>query len=88
MDDEEIDEAYMAQLLLDCGLNMRMTAYGMAVENPSVAGLKIDLDRVGREVAELLRAAKKGAEEFIHKVKQERARLEAEVGAAPDEKDE
>jgi hypothetical protein len=78
MDQEEIDEAYMAHLLFDAAISMRMTAYGMGVENPSVAGLKIDLDRVAREVGEMLRETKKGAEEYIRTVKQERERAAAE----------
>jgi len=62
-----------------------MSAYGVCVENPSVAGLKIDLDRMGRELDEMLRAAKKGAEEYIRLVKEERAKLEAEAETSSDE---
>jgi hypothetical protein len=89
IDEEEIDEAYASHLLFDAAINARMTAYGMGVENPSVAGFKLDLDRVAREVGEMLREVKKHAEEFIREIKEERARLEAEADAAPeDEKDE
>jgi hypothetical protein len=89
IDEEQIDEGYASHLLFDAAINARMTAYGMGVESPSVAGLKIDLDRVAREVGEMLREAKKGAEEFIREIKEERARLEAEADAArADEKDE
>ena len=87
MDDEEIDEVYMAHLLFDAAISMRMTAYGMGVENPSVAGLKIDLDRVGREVAEMLREIKKGAEEYIQTVKKERERAAAEGEGEGDEEE-
>ena len=83
MDEEEIDEAYMAQLLLDSALSMRMTAYGMGVENPSAAGLKLDLDRLARDIGDMVRAAKKRADEYIRLVKEERARAEAE--GEPDE---
>jgi hypothetical protein len=83
MDEEEIGEAYVAQLLLDSALSMRMAAYGMGVENPSAAGLKLDLDRLAREVGDMLRAAKKGADEYIRLVKEQRARAEAEE--EPDE---
>ena len=81
MDEEEIGEAYVAQLLLDSALSMRMTAYGMGVENPSAAGLKLDLDRLAREVGDMLRAAKKGADEYIRLVKEERARAAATKAA-------
>jgi len=85
MDEEEIDENYVAHLLLESAINLRMSAYGVYVENPSVAGLKIDLDRMGRELDEMLRAAKKGAEEYIRLVKEERAKLEAEAETSSDE---
>jgi hypothetical protein len=89
IEEEEIDEAYVSHLLFDAAINARMTAYGMGVENPSVAGFKLDLDRVAREVGEMLREVKKHAEEFIREIKEERARLDAEADAAPeDEKDE
>ena len=85
MDEEEIDENYVAHLLLESAINLRMSAYGVYVENPSVAGLKIDLDRMGRELDEMLRAAKKGAEEYIRLAKEERAKLEAEAETNPEE---
>ena len=55
-----------------------MTAYGLGVESPSVAGLKMDLDRLRDEVGVFLREAKKGAEEYIRHVKEMRAEVEAE----------
>jgi len=58
---------------------MRMTAYGLGVENPSVAGLKIDLDRLRDEVGVFLREAKKGAQEYIAQVKDMRARADSET---------
>ena len=78
MEDEEINEAYVAPLLLDLMVRMRMTAYGLGVESPSMAGLKLDLDRLQKEVGEFLREAKKGAEEFIAHIKDIRAEAEAE----------
>jgi hypothetical protein len=78
MDEVEIDEAYVAQVLVDAMVRMRMTAYGLGVENPSVAGLKLDLDRLRDEIGVFLREAKKGAEEFIVHVKDMRAQIEAE----------
>ena len=84
MNEEEIDENYVAHLLLESAINLRMAAYGLYVENPSVAGLKIDLERMARELGEMLRAAKKGAEEYIRLAKEERAKLEAEAETSPD----
>jgi hypothetical protein len=87
MDEAEIDEAYVAQLLIDTMIRMRMTAYGLGVESPSVAGLKIDLDRLRDEIGGFLREAKKGAEEFIVQIKDMRAQAdrEAEEGEEKDE---
>ena len=78
MDEEEIDEAYMAQLLIDAMVRMRMTAYALEVESPSVGGLKMDLDRLKEEVNVFLREAKKGAEEYIVHVKETRAQVDLE----------
>jgi hypothetical protein len=78
MEEVEINEAYVAQLLVDTMIRMRMTAYGLGVESPSVAGLKLDLDRLRDEVGVFLREAKKGAEEYIRHVKEMRAEVEAE----------
>jgi hypothetical protein len=79
MDEAEINEAYVAQLLIDAMIRMRMTAYGLGVESPSVAGLKIDLDRLRDEVGGFVREAKKGAEEYINHVKDMRARADSET---------
>jgi hypothetical protein len=78
MEEAEISEAYVAQLLADAMIRMRMTAYGMGVESPSVAGLKLDLDRLRDELGVFLREAKKGAEEYIGVVKEMRAEVDAE----------
>ena len=88
MEDVEISESYVAQLLVDATIRMRMTAYGMGVESPSVAGLKLDLDRLRDEVGVFLREAKKGAEEYITLVKDMRAQAETALEAEEDEGEE
>jgi hypothetical protein len=87
MDEAEIDEAYVAQLLIDAMIRMRITAYGLGVASPSVAGLKTDLDRLRDEVGGFLREAKKGAEEFVAHIKDMHAQpdLEAEDDEEKDE---
>ena len=79
MEEVDINEGYVAQLLVDAMIRMRMTAYGLGVESPSAAGLKLDLDRLHKELGEFLREAKKGAEEYIGHVKEMRAAAEAEL---------
>jgi hypothetical protein len=81
MEDEDINEAAASFLLLDLALTLRMAAYGTGVKNPSAAGLKLDLDRLQREVADFIRLAKKGAEEFIRNTKQMLATIEEEEDA-------
>ncbi len=85
MEEEGIDEAYTAQLLVSLALKMRMVAYATAVEQPSVAGLKRDLDRMHQELGEFVREAKKGAVDYIELVKRARAEAEREAEEGEEE---
>jgi hypothetical protein len=80
MDDLEIPEAVIAEVLLHMTVNMRMVAYVMEAEKPSVAGLKIDLDRLRGDMDQLVRESKKGAEGFIASAKSAIADAEKEAG--------
>jgi hypothetical protein len=86
MEEEDLDAPYLAQLLIDLMIRMRMSAYGFGVESPSVGGLKLDLDRLQAELGEFLREAKKGAALFIEGVKLARAEVDAEDAAAEADK--
>ena len=79
MDDLEIPEALIAEVLLHMAVNMRMVAYAMEAEKPSVAGLKIDLDRLRNEMDQLVRESKKGADAFIASAKSAIADAEKEA---------
>jgi hypothetical protein len=85
MEEEETDESYLVPLLIDAAVRLRMTAYGLDVESPSVAGLKLDLDRLRGEVNDFLRDAKKGAEEYIRHVKDIHAQADAKFEAEDEE---
>jgi hypothetical protein len=87
-EDFDIDPALGAQLLLEAMIGFRVSAYGIGVENPSVAGLKLDLDRLAREVADLVREMKKNAEECIEEIKRARAEAEAEEDDEDEDDDE
>jgi hypothetical protein len=87
MDEESVSETFAAQLLLDATVHMRMAAYGTAVEQPSVAGLKLDLDRLREEMDQFVREAKKGAEDYIREVKSLREEIEREEAAGEKGKD-
>jgi hypothetical protein len=65
MDDLEVPEGLIAEVLLHMAVNMRMVAYAMDAEKPSVAGLKMDLERLRGDTDQLVRESKKGAEAFI-----------------------
>jgi uncharacterized radical SAM superfamily Fe-S cluster-containing enzyme len=80
MDEQDIGDLYLADLLLDAAIHLRMSAYAAEVEKPSVAGLKLDLDRMRLDVEQMIRGAKKDAEGFIAEVKEARA-AEAEEAA-------
>jgi hypothetical protein len=79
MDDLEIPEVVIAEVLLHMAVNMRMVAYAMEAEKPSVAGLKIDLDRLRNEMDQLVRESKKGADAFIASAKSAIADAEKEA---------
>ena len=70
MEDAELDVGTAVHLLIGAMVGMRMSDYGMSVASPSVAGLKTDLDRLRGEVDNYLREAKKGAENYIERVKE------------------
>ena len=73
MQAQDIEDGFMVELLADAAVHLRMTAYGLDVEKPSVAGLKLDLDRLRQELEQMIRDAKRGADEFIERVKEARA---------------
>lgn len=71
-DERQIDDGLFAALLLDIAVSSRMLGYAYSVEKPSVAGLRLELDRFAKDAAEHVREVKAGAEEFIAEVKANR----------------
>ena len=71
-DEQQIDDGLFAALLLDIAVSSRMLGYAYSVEKPSVAGLRLELDRFAKDAAEHVREVKAGAEEFIAEVKANR----------------
>ena len=69
MESEDIPEVLGPDLLFSVALNMRMVGYAIEVDKPSGGGLKLDLDRFLRDINDVVRRAKKGADEFIEKIK-------------------
>jgi hypothetical protein len=84
LDTHDISDSAGSVLLLNAAISMRMIAYATEVEKPSGGGLKLDLDRFRREMDDAVRNAKRGAQEFIEKIKPvlaaERSQREDEEG--------
>jgi hypothetical protein len=85
MDKHDLSDELGAVLLLNISVRMRMVGYALETEQPSAPGLKTDLDRFHREIGDCIRAAKKGAEEFIEEAMVLREAAEEEIEDALDE---
>jgi hypothetical protein len=84
-EEHDLPVGALSPLLLDLGVSSRMMDYVLSVEKPSASGLKLDLDRMRRDVDDLVRSCKRNAEEFIDHSKdalrEAQAELEAEMEA-------
>ena len=80
-EDEEIDDELLSMLLFRLSLTTRMMAYAQNAAKPSAGGLKLDLDRFGRDIETHLRESKKDADRFV-------AEAKASIAAAEREEDE
>ena len=65
LDEHEVDEGTAVFSLIEIALSLAMSGYVTSVEKPSVSGLRMALDRLGKDVADLIREAKKSAKTFI-----------------------
>ena len=85
-DEHDVPDGMLSALLLDLAVTARMMDYTLSVEKPSASGLKLELDRMQREIADFVRDCKRHADEFIEHSKdaiaQARAELEEENGEA------
>ena len=84
-EEHDLPDGELSSLLLDLAVTSRMSDYVMSVEKPSGSGLKLDLDRMGREIEHFIRDCKRGAEEFVDHAKDALAEaaqeeMEAEAG--------
>ena len=75
LDEHQVDEGTAVFGLVEIALSIAMSGYVMSVDKPSVGGLRMALDRLGKDIADLVREAKKGAEDFLTETK---AALEGE----------
>jgi hypothetical protein len=80
MDEHELSDRMTSLMLLEISVRMRMVGYALETEKPSASGLRLDLDRFGREIDDYMHAAKKNADRFITEAKAELAAAENENG--------
>jgi len=83
-DEHDLPEGVLAALLLEMALMSRTLDYLGSVEKPSGSGLRLELDRFRRDIDEVMRAAKKGADALIAEAKQAMAEDEAKAAAEAD----
>lgn len=69
LDGHDVDEGTAVFGLIEIALSIAMTGYVTSVEKPSTGGLTMALDRLGKDIADLVREAKKGASSFIEETK-------------------
>lgn len=69
LDEHEVDEGTAVFGLIEIALSIAMSGYAMSVDKPSVGGLRMALDRLSKDVSDLVREAKKGAEDFLAETK-------------------
>jgi hypothetical protein len=69
LDEHEVDEGTAVFGLVEVALSVAMSGYAMSVDKPSVGGLRMALDRLAKDISDLIREAKKGAEEFLAETK-------------------
>ena len=85
MDEHDISDELGALLLLNISVRMRMVGYALETEQPSASGLRTNLDRFHREIGDCIRAAKKGADDFIEEAMVLREAAEEEIEEELDE---
>lgn len=80
IEEEDLGDYEAVNLLIFSAVQMRAMAYGMTTENPSVGGMKLDLDRFRQEFDHIVRDFKKSAAELMDQVKEARANEESPPG--------
>jgi hypothetical protein len=88
-DEHDLPVGALSPILLDLAVTSRMMDYVLSAAKPSAAGLKLDLDRMRRDVEDFMRDCKRSADEFIDHAKdliaEMQEELEAEEGPDSDE---
>ncbi len=64
-EEHEVSPGALALLLIDLGVTSKMIDYLISAEKPSGSGLKLDLDRLQREVDHFIRDFRRNADDFM-----------------------
>jgi len=65
LDTNDVDEGTAVFGLIEIALSIAMSGYVMSTEKPSAGGLQMELDRLAKDIADLVREAKKSAKTFV-----------------------
>jgi hypothetical protein len=84
-DEHDLSDEATSLMLLEISVRMHMVGYALETEKPSASGLKLHLDRFRREMDNLIRDAKKNADQFIAQAKTLRAVAENESEDEPED---
>ena len=82
-----LDPGALAPLLIDIAVNSRMLDYMMGVSKPSGSGLKLDLERMQREVDDFIRECRRHADEFVAESKQMVEDAKAQLASLDDDEE-
>ena len=65
LDEHDVDEGTAVFGLVEIALSIAMSGYVMSTDKPSAGGLQMELDRLSKDVGDLIREAKRGAKQFV-----------------------
>jgi hypothetical protein len=83
-EEHDLPVGALSPLLLDLAVTSRMMDYVLSTAKPSAAGLKLDLDRMRRDVDDFVRDCKRGADEFIGHAKELVEEMQDELETGPE----
>jgi hypothetical protein len=83
-EEHDLPVGALSPLLLDLAVTSRMMDYVLSTAKPSAAGLKLDLDRMRRDVEDFVRDCKRNADEFIGHAKELVEEMQDELETGPE----
>lgn len=65
LDDHDVDEGVAVYGLVELALSIAMSGYVLNADRPTGAGLRQTLDRLGKDIRDLVAEAEASADEFV-----------------------